>query len=192
MASGEDNPGTSDQSTLHTAPPSVSPCLRGEFVFRNDPHDSDVGAIRRIVTSTGFFAPSEIEIAVELIEQWLKQGDASGYRFVFADMGEGADARAVGYACFGEIPCTTGSYDLYWIAVDHDHRGGGLGRALLAEVERQARDAGGRRLYAETSGRTQYQPTRAFYLKTGFTEEGCFQDFYAPGDAKVVYGKQLA
>ncbi len=176
---------------LPTGPRSVSPCLRGEFVFRNDPHDSDVGAIRRIVTSTGFFAPSEIEIAVELIEQWLNQGDASGYRFVFADAGNGESARAVGYACFGEIPCTVGSYDLYWIAVDHAHRGGGLGRALVAEVERQVRELGGRRLYAETSGRDQYEPTRAFYRKTGFIEEARFEDFYAPGDAKVVYGKRI-
>jgi len=192
MASGEDSVGVSLQPVLNTGPLSVSQCLRGEFTFRNDPHDSDVGAIRRIVTSTGFFAPPEIEIAVELIEQWLKQGDASGYRFVFADAGHGESARAVGYACFGEIPCTVGSYDLYWIAVDNHHRGGGMGRALLAEVERQVRELGGRRLYAETSGKAQYQPTRAFYLKTGFIQEACFPDFYAPGDDKVVYAKPLA
>ena len=42
----------------------------------------------------------------------------------------------MGYACYGPIAVTIGSYDLYWIAVDQSCQGKGLGKVLLAEAER--------------------------------------------------------
>jgi hypothetical protein len=51
---------------------------------------------------------------------------------------------------------------------------------------------GGARLYAETSSRPQYAPTRAFYRAAGFDPAAELPDFYAPGDGKVVFAKLLA
>ncbi|MBL8851541.1 MAG: hypothetical protein JNG89_17790, partial [Planctomycetaceae bacterium] len=56
-------------------------------------------------------------------------------------------------------------------------------------TERLIAKRGGRRVYAETSGREQYAPTRAFYERCGYQREATLKDFYAPGDDKVVYGK---
>jgi hypothetical protein len=50
---------------------------------------------------------------------------------------------------------------------------------------------GGRRIYIETSSRAQYEPTRGFYLKCGYRQETILEDFYAPGDGKVIYVKAL-
>jgi hypothetical protein len=50
---------------------------------------------------------------------------------------------------------------------------------------------GGLRVYAETSGRPQYEPTRAVYERLGFFREAHLKDFYAPGDDKVFYVKVL-
>ena len=50
----------------------------------------------------------------------------------------------------------------------------------------------GTALYAETSGRLQYAPTRSFYRRCGYREAAVFADFYAPGDDKVVFEKHLA
>lgn len=148
---------------------------------------SDADAVRQIVTETGFFSPAEIDIAEELVDERLEKGAASGYEFVFADVGE----QTVGYACFGEIPCTVGSYDLYWIAVRPSSQGTGLGRKLMEAVEQSLVPLGARLLYLDTSGREQYQSTRGFYLRCGFEEAAVFEDFYAPGDAKIVYAKRL-
>jgi D-alanine-D-alanine ligase len=155
--------------------------------FRYEPRASDREHIRELVAATGHFSPAEFDIAVELVEERLAKGPASGYEFVFLDDGD----ALIAYACYGEIPCTVGSYDLYWIAVDPARQGQGLGRLVMREVERLVHERGGRRLYADTSGSAQYAATRSFYERFGFTEEARLRDFYAVGDDKVVFGKAV-
>lgn len=160
----------------------------GHLHFRTEPRPSDAAAICEIVASSGFFHEHEIAVAVELIEERLRHGEASGYWFIFADDPSGG---TVGYACFGPIACTTGSFDLYWIAVHGSHRGAGVGRALVKRVEMRIAASGGRRIYADTSSRPLYAPTRAFYERCGYREEARLTDFYDAGDDKVIYGKVI-
>jgi D-alanine-D-alanine ligase len=170
----------------------------GEVKFRTEPRESDAAAIRDIVASTGFFHDFEIDVAVELVDERLKEGLASEYYFVFA---EDASGRVIGYACFGPVAYTQGSFDLYWIAVHDSCRGHGLGQRIMAEAEGQiaagvptksGESVRGRRVYIETSSKVQYRPTREFYLRCGYREEARLADFYAPGDDKLVYVKALA
>jgi ribosomal protein S18 acetylase RimI-like enzyme len=148
---------------------------------------ADHQQVRLLVASTGFFSPAEVDVAAELVGERLAKGPASGYEFVFAE----AENALLGYACFGPIPATTVSFDLYWIAVHATQQRRGLGRRLLAETERQVVQAGGRRLYVDTSNRPQYATTRAFYTRCGYRVEAVLQDFYAPGDDKVIFVKIL-
>jgi GNAT superfamily N-acetyltransferase len=170
------------------------------ITFRDRPRASDAAAVREIVASTGFFHDFEVDVAVELIDERLARGIASEYFFIFADDERG---RTLGYICFGPIACTVGSFDLYWIAVHDQQRGGGLGRQIVEQMEAQLRrgvenPSGpdrppiiGRRVYIETSSKAMYEPTRRFYLKRGYHQEARFADFYAPGDDKLVYVKAL-
>ena len=162
---------------------SIAPAI----AFRSDARPEDSQAVRVIVASSEFFSAEEIGIAVELIDDRIASGDASHYRFVFADCA----GEPVGYACFGRIPGTQASFDLYWIAVRHDHRHVGIGRQLLAESERRIAAEGGMRIYVETSSREQYEPTRQFYLRNGYAVGSILEDFYAPGDGKVTLVKAL-
>lgn len=155
--------------------------------FRDAPRPDDVDAVRRLVSGTGFFRPDETGVAAELVEESLAKGTGSGYHFWFAD----ANGALVGYVCYGPTPCTIGSYDLYWIAVEKKCRGLGLGRRLAGMAEESARRQGGRRIYAETSGKELYRPTRAFYLKAGYGEAARLADFYDLGDDKIIYCKSL-
>ena len=155
--------------------------------YRSEPAAGDVDAVREIVTSSGFFSPAEIEVAVELVEERLSKGLASGYHFLFA----GGDGHVRGYTCFGEVPATVGSFDLYWIAVQESERGSGIGRSLLAATEAAIEAKGGARIWVETSSRGLYVPTRAFYLACGYRESARLEDFYGEGDAKVIFVKSL-
>jgi hypothetical protein len=60
---------------------------------------------------------------------------------------------------------------------------------VLEESERMIRLAGGSRVYLDTSSRPQYQPTRAFDEPFDFRCAAVLDDFYAPGDGKVIYLK---
>ncbi|MFH1428325.1 MAG: GNAT family N-acetyltransferase [Candidatus Margulisiibacteriota bacterium] len=157
------------------------------LIFRDKPKQSDAKAVCAIVASSGYFTDSETEMAVELVEERLQKGEASGYYFLFVD----SNGSTVGYTCFGPICCTKDSFDLYWIAVDNQCRGKSLGSELLSRSEADIYRMGGRRVYIETSSRDQYIDTRRFYLKNGYIQEAILQDFYGPGDSKVIFVKAL-
>ncbi len=80
---------------------------------------------------------------------------------------------------------------MYWIAVDPTIHRGGIGRKLLAASEEAVRKLGGRLIVLETSGLPTYEPTRKFYLATGYTLEATLKDFYSPGDDLIIFTKHL-
>ncbi len=158
-----------------------------KLIFREQVRPDDAAVVRGIVTSTGFFHDHEVAVAVELVEERLEKGTDCGYLFLFAEQA----GHTVGYCCYGEIPCTAGSFDLYWIVVHDSCRGRGIGGLLMGETERRIAGLGGRAIWVETSSQEKYLPTRQFYLRYGYQEEALLKDFYAAGDDKVIYAKHL-
>jgi ribosomal protein S18 acetylase RimI-like enzyme len=158
--------------------------------WRTEVRASDVEAVRALVAETGVFNAEEVLIAVELIEETLAKGKASGYEFVFADSPDINDSL-IGYTCYGHISGTDSSYDLYWIAVSPSHRRDGIGTRLMHESERLARQTGATRMYLDTSGHELYKPTRAFYERLGYEEAAVLKDFFAQGDDKIIYLRKL-
>jgi ribosomal protein S18 acetylase RimI-like enzyme len=161
--------------------------LPNQLGFRAQITPSDCTHIRALTTGTGMFYPEEIEVAVELAEERLSKGLRSGYEFLFAER----DGVVVGYVCYGPISLTVASWDLYWIAVDRAQQGRGVGAALVGRMETDIAARRGQQVYVETAGRDAYAPTRAFYRRLGYTVAAELPDFYAPGDAKVVFFKRL-
>ena len=94
--------------------------------FREEVRPEDRQAVGRLVRATGFFSEEEIGIAVELVEERLARGDASGYFFLFAEEGD----RLLGYACFGPIPGTrrTASTSTGSPSIPGSRDGGSAGR----------------------------------------------------------------
>ena len=158
-----------------------------QITWREEPRPSDMERVRAIVVSSGFFSEAEVEVAVELVQERLNKGVESGYYFLFAEQ----DQKVVGYSCFGPIPCTVESYDIYWIAVQQELRRSGLGVEILKNVEERIREMGGKRIYVETSSRQQYRPTRSFYSRCGYRREATLENFYSSGDHKVIYLRVL-
>jgi GNAT superfamily N-acetyltransferase len=156
--------------------------------IRHGLEPSDREPVEALIRATGFFNPEEIEVALELVDDRLANGDASHYRFLVAELA----GRVAGYACWGPIPGTVASADLYWIVVHPDFQGKKIGAALLQAAEEWMASAGRTRVYVETSTRPQYLPTRAFYTACGYELASELEDFYAPGDGKALFLKVLA
>ena len=155
------------------------------YTFREQPLVSDIQSIALILATSGFFNSEEQRVGVSLLQERLEQGESCEYFFQFADV-----ASCVrGYTCFGPIPGTKCSYDLYWIAVDTTYRGQGLGTLLLQQSEQEIERRGGRRIYIETSSSELYVPTRSFYVRNGYTLEAELKDYYGPSDSKLIYVK---
>ncbi len=144
----------------------------------------DGATINRITAETGVFSQEEVACVSEIWREYIEKGpQVSEYYFiVFKD-----DRGVNGYACYGPHSLTQGTYDLYWVAVDPHAKRNGVGRALMAEVEKEVVKLGGRLLIVETSGLEKYAATRAFYEGIGYIKEATIRDFYAPGDDLVIY-----
>jgi GNAT superfamily N-acetyltransferase len=149
---------------------------------------ADRGRIEEITRAVGVFREDEIPIALEVFDDAVGVGPhADPYEAMGADL----DGRLVGWICWGPTPCTLGTYDLYWMAVDPELQGNGIGTALLDEMERRlARIA--RLIIIETAGRQDYAGTRAFYLARGYSPVATIPDFYALGDDQVVFVKSVS
>ena len=151
----------------------------------------DRSRIRELVVAAGNFNETEVETAIELVDEALAKGDASGYFFLVLE--EDSGERSVrGYACYGPVPLTVGVYDLYWIVVDPSSQGRGYGRRLLEAVENRVRDLGGRKLLIETSSQESYAGTIRFYERSGYELAARIRDFYKVGDDKLVFSKDFA
>ena len=139
-----------------------------------------------ILEATGVFRDYEINVADEVIQDSVKT--PSSYRSCcFINETD----RAIGYVCWGPVPCTSGTFDLYWIAVHPDFQGYGIGKQLLQHAEADARKQGGRLMLIETSSVSEYEGTRSFYLRNGYNLLATIPDFYRQGDNKIVYGKNF-
>lgn len=150
----------------------------------------DRDAVHAILENAGNFTAEEIETAMELVDEWLADGEDSGYlTYVLESTTD--PFPIVGYICFGEAPLTSGTYDLYWIAVDTRHHRGGFGKKLVRFAEEEIARRGGRMLLIETSSQETYGATIKFYEGAGYTIAARIADYYKPGDDKLIFCRRL-
>jgi GNAT superfamily N-acetyltransferase len=150
---------------------------------------SDRARIEAITRAVGLFRDDEVPVALEVFDA-AAASQGSGPEPDYTALGAELDGRLSGWICWGPTPCTLGTYDLYWMAVDPALHGTGIGTALVEEMERRLRGRA-RLVVVETAGRPDYQPTRAFYEHRGYAATARIPDFYAPGDDLVVYTKRI-
>jgi len=154
-----------------------------------EPRKTDGSQIHIVNANAGVFSQEEVECVDEIWEEYQAQGsERSGYYWL-VDRAE--NGRVLGYSCYGPHALTSGTFDLYWIAVDSTARHGGIGRRLLTATEEATRKLGGRLMIVETSGLPTYEPTRKFYLATNYLLEATLKDFYSEGDDLVIFTKRL-
>jgi ribosomal protein S18 acetylase RimI-like enzyme len=147
---------------------------------------ADRPRIEAITRAVGRFRDDEIPVALEVFDAAVGDRPDQSYTVLGADV----DSRLAGWICWGPTPCTLGTFDLYWMAVDPGLQGHGIGTALLEEMERRLTGLA-RLIIIETAGRVDYEATRGFYQARGYRPVATIPDFYAPGDDQVVFVKAV-
>jgi D-alanine-D-alanine ligase len=147
---------------------------------------ADRARVEEITRAVRRFREDEIPVALEVFDAAVHSDPDGSYHVLGAEL----DASLVGWICWGPTPCTLGTYDLYWMAVDPAVQGSGVGTALLTEMERRLSGLA-RLIVVETAGRPDYAATRAFYQARGYAAVSTIPDFYAPGDDQVVFVKNV-
>lgn len=161
--------------------------LKKKPVLRTKPRPSDTEGISKVLASAGNFYPFEIDIAVELLDDYVLNGRKSPYQFIFADTGN----ELAGFVCYGPIPLTEKRYDIYWIAVSRNIQNQGIGKLLLMDAEKRITARKGKFLFIETSSRPDYADTHIFYERCGYRCAARIPDFYRDDDDKLIFMKKL-
>ncbi len=143
--------------------------------------------IKGVLGSDETFRVDEIDVALELVDDAL--GNAkSDYWFRIAEV----EGEIAGYLCYGPTPMTDCTYDLYWIVTHGEHRGKGVARALIENMEGNLLERGPKaQVRVETSQSEGYGAARKLYERLGYPEVARFADFYKSGDDLIVFFKSL-
>jgi ribosomal protein S18 acetylase RimI-like enzyme len=149
-------------------------------------HDRE--KILDLLQQTAVFNEQEIDVAMEMVDLVLMKKDRGEYQtFCYHD----GDNQFMGYICFGPIPMTDSSYDLYWIAVDKKVAGKGVAAELVRFMEERVVKEGGKKIYVDTSTTPKYETARAFYEKHGYRIICVLDNFYRERDHKIIFMKDL-
>jgi ribosomal protein S18 acetylase RimI-like enzyme len=148
---------------------------------------ADKQALLDILYDTPEFNPMDLTTAIEVIEDYLKEVEGSGYFTLVAEI----DNKIAGYVCYGRNNMTESTWDIYWAAVSHNIQGKGIGRQLMTAAENHIQAAGGKLIILETSSTPIYDKTNRFHLSLGYTKICQIKDFYAPGDDQIIYEKRF-
>lgn len=146
----------------------------------------DWKALKNIVHAQDHFRPTEILVALEIIDLALKQQNEEDY---IIRLVEGEEHEILGYVCYGKAPLTDAVYDLYWIIVHPAYQNQGVGSFLLNYAQQDLKRRQARLLLIETSSLLAYAKPRAFYSKHGFQEIARIKDYYEKGDDKIIFAK---
>lgn len=146
----------------------------------------DLDSARDILVKSEVFSAEEMRVALEVIGVYLGNPEQEDY-----DLYSAVDdqERIVGYLCIGSTPITSGTFDLYWIAVHPDSHRKGIGRELLMFAEEFVKSRGGRLLMAETSSLPRYERARRFYELNQYDILARIREYYNVGDDLIIYGK---
>ena len=149
----------------------------------------DRARLHAMLIDSGAFTAQEIDVAMELIDTVLKDESQRDYKI---DCMVDDQDQPVGYICYGPTPMTQGTFDLYWIVVDPNVQGRGIGSELLDFLEEVVREKEGRMILADTSTIPQYEKTKPFYLRNGFREVAKVPDYYYIGNDRVTFCKRIS
>ncbi len=162
----------------------------------------DRQAVHRLALVNRMFEPEEMDGIDQLLSGYLDSSRPDDYWVVAVPQDAdpngspdgSVDGAVLGAAYYAPEPFADRVWNLYFLAVDPDAHGRGVGTALTGHVTEHLRAAGedvARVLLVETSSTEAYRPARNFYLSRGFAEEARIRDYYGPGDDKVVFWRRV-
>jgi ribosomal protein S18 acetylase RimI-like enzyme len=148
---------------------------------------ADAWVIGDLMRRCEVFGPAERDCVDEMFRETWAAPRPDNYRWLIG----WRDGQPAGFACYGLESLTRDTWDLFWICVAPEARGQGVGQALLARAERQARQEDGRLMVIYTASTPAYAPARRLYERCGFVRVATVPDYYADGDHLHIYWKRL-
>ena len=152
---------------------------------------TECSALIALALTTGLFTEEEAEHLLGATLDGIASGALSPPSHAARLALDPASGRAVGWTYTARDEHAEGVFELMWIGVGEEEQGRGAGKLLLLDAEDHARRNGGRLMLVCTSSQPATERARAFYERRGYAQCGRIPNFYAEGDDKVIFVKQL-
>ena len=144
---------------------------------------TDLPDLKEVLETIDLFPSGMLD---DMISDYLNNPQSQDIWFTAID---NTKPVSIGYCAPEQL--TEGTYNLYAIGVRSDIQSRGTGGKMMAFIEDHLAAQGQRLLIVETSGSDDFQATRRFYEKLGYTREATIRDFWKEGEDKVIYWKKL-
>ncbi|MFH1878963.1 MAG: GNAT family N-acetyltransferase [Candidatus Omnitrophota bacterium] len=142
--------------------------------------------LMEIASGTGVFRDCDLSILDEVAGDCFKNPPE------YTLLSENIDGKKAGFIIFGRTPLTDFAWDIYWVVVDKQFQGRGLGTILIKKAEDHiTREQPRAVIRIETSTREEYSSARRLYIKTGYGEVGTIPNFYSANDGITFYSKEI-
>ncbi|NRA68381.1 MAG: GNAT family N-acetyltransferase [Pseudobacteriovorax sp.] len=157
-------------------------------MLRN-PIETEKSLLIDLAYSTGVWQDGEADALLgAVLDQYYARELEPEHRVVVLP---DANDKIVGWSYYAPSFHAPGVWDVWWIGVHATEHGRGYGRQLLLAIEADIKAKQGRVVVIETSSTEPLAKARRFYPKLGYKMRGDIPEFYGPGDAKVIFSKNL-
>lgn len=156
-------------------------------MYRDQIHAVDRAHVFHLLSHCGQFKPHEIAYVMTLFDSALHKEAGDRYHFVLQEK----EQQIHGFGCYGALPLAEHRFQIYWLAVDMEHRKTGLGKLLEQALIERIRKAGGTQVFVEASSQERHQAMRHFYEGCGYSLAAVVPNFYGTNDHKVWLSKQI-
>jgi ribosomal protein S18 acetylase RimI-like enzyme len=148
----------------------------------------DRAALLGLQIAAGMFTAEDIAPVADILDACLSGDKGPDHRSVVY----GGDDGFRGAAYYAAEVVSDRVWNLLMIAVLPEAQGQGIGEQLISHIETELRSVDQRILIVETSSTDQFDKTRDFYVRLGFTEEGRIRHYYGDDEHKVIFAKALS
>jgi len=158
-----------------------------DIIWHFIPEISDIKKSEDLIKKTKVFLDEDADLVNEILQEAINKGLKAGYEFIFAEQ----NGILIGFSSYGPIPTSENRYEIYWLAVDPNQQGKGLGGLLLNKTIEKIKSRSSTLVFVETSSTPEFTPARHVYERHNFTECARLKDFFADNHDKVIYTLKL-
>ncbi len=144
---------------------------------------NDIEGLKAVLNKVELFPPEMLD---DMISDYLNNPQTEEIWFTTI---EGDKPISIGYCAPEQL--TDRTFNLYAIGVQENLQGQGVGKKMMRFIEEYLQSRGNRVLIVETSSMPEFDLTRKFYHKIGYTQEAVIRDFWKEGDDKIIFWKKL-
>ena len=148
---------------------------------------ADAASVLTLAHETGLLTPAEIDDLRWRLDYYPQRPESQRHRALVWDEA----GHITGAVYYAPVVMTDRTWSLHWLLARPPFTAHGVAGWLLHHAEEDVRAQQGRLLVIETSSRPALEGLRCLYEESVYEPGAVLPDFYADGEAQLIFRKRL-